>query len=419
MSSKASANHWIGGMGAPERQEARRALNVALAWGFLIFAHFPYIALAPIRTDLQPYAFLLSVLVCAASAFTLEMPRILWWFGLAPVAAAVLATREQSLLGYREVLTYLSIFTNTAATLAVLRLPQGTQMLRQMLTFSTLAWLTMGIMERIFSPSILHFVIPNLSLDAGRGVTGFATEPSFYGIYCLVLLGLNFLYNDNKRSIALLLLFQIIFLAQSSITIVLLLIFIAFRTIFYPSWRIIAAVVTLLLVGLALFLYVLPRYVDNVRVAFLALQILADPLTLANYDVSINARVGHVLFSVLGFLDNHGMPYGFGHFEEYVNLKAPALGYNWLGALSPDMKIMSGYGGLLFEVGAFGLATLLAVGVIVWRYFMNNWRLGALAALFATTMMFSAIQISLPVLGLALGWMVAMRNHKTAPARPA
>jgi hypothetical protein len=364
--------------------------------------------LVPLQSDVQPYALIMSLLVCAFGIPS-KIRWETWLLAVAPSAALVIwLAEDQSFFGLRETLSFLSPLSIAVATITILELPGGPEMLRRFLVFATYCWLFFGLVERLYDPTLLVALIPNTSVDETRGVAGLATEPSFYGVYCLFLLLLNYISNNNNKKIMVMLLFQIFILAQSSVTILLLLVFIAYRAVLFPSLRLIMGVLFLLLICVLLFIYVLP-YLTNLRIASLTLNLLSQPTALLQVDKSLNARAGHVLFSILGFIDNHGLPWGFDHFNEYVNQKSASLKNVWLGGLSPHMKIMSGYGAGLFELGILGLFIPLVAVLSIFRYFRPDIRSGILFALYISTIMFSAIQVSLPFFGVFLGWLLTKK----------
>jgi hypothetical protein len=213
--------------------------------------------------------------------------------------------------------------------------------------------------------------------------------------------------------ILLLLLFQIFFLAQSGVTILLLLFLPAYWFFFFPRPSAILGVLCFLALAALAFVYMLPQ-VQGLRVAYLAANLLAHPLDLSRIDVSVNARIGHILFSILGFLDNHGIPGGFDHFNTYVGFKASKVNFVWLGGLSPHMKIISGYGAGLFELGIFGLAIPLAGLIACLNFFRPELRKGLVFGAFLTTIMFSGNPVSLPCFGLFLGYLMAGSQRQSS-----
>jgi hypothetical protein len=396
---------------APTDEGARRRApsKMPIAGIFLFFCFFPYIEILPTESDLQPYAFIMSLAVCLTARG--KLPREIGLLSASAFAAFVLwLLDDRSFFGFREFLSFFSLTTVTAAAVSALRTSHGLLLLRRYVVFATYCWLIVGLIERLVAPSLMSALIPNMSLDSDRGVTGLATEPSFYGIYCVCLLGLNYLCNNGDRKISLALLIQIIVLAQSSIAVLLLIIFAIYWLVFFVSIRKIVLASLAVLAVLWIVADLLPQF-NAMRIAQLPLDFVADPRAVLETDGSVNARFGHSLFSLLGLFDNWGAPYGFNHFHEYVGKKLSEIDYVWLGRLDADVKIMSGYGAALFELGAFGLLIPIAIALAITRYFRGRTRVAIFVACYVTTVMFSAIQLSLPLLGLMLGVLLA-------PSRP-
>lgn len=396
-----------------EAEQAETASTLLLAALFFLFSFFPYISFVSTSTDLQPYALIISLVILGAGGVPRNLPRHTWLLAIAPLAAfSIWLSGDFSYFGFRESLTFLSPLTIAIATFAVLQLSQGREMLRWFVVVTTYVWLAVGLAELFYGPTLVAPLIPNLSFDQTRGVPGLATEPSFYGLHCICLLALNYLCNNNSKLIAALLIFQIIFVAQSSIAVVMLFIFMFYALLFLPSLKAVTMTIGVAIAAIWLSTYLQPRFQDA-RIVYLFLTLLSDPSTLVSVDVSLNARVGHVVFSILGFIDSLGMPHGFNHFYEYALRRADTVSFVWLGSVDPNKKIMSGYGSELFEIGIFGLFTPLGVAIAIACYFRHHLRQTALVVLYVTTVMFFAIQVSLPLLGVLIGWILSN------PRRPA
>jgi len=378
---------------------------------FFFFCFFPYLAPLPLPTDLQPYAFVASALILLGALVAGRgLPRLVWLLAVPPVAAISLVLLDNaSLFAMRASLTYVSLFTVTAVTCIAWQSLKYRLMLRQFVPLATYTWFIAGLIE-IFEPRFFSVIISNLSIDADRGVTGLATEPSFYGIYCFMLMGLNYLANNNNKKIFFFLVFQIVFFAQSSITLVFLLIFIIYWVLFYLSLRTIVAAAVAMSFLAVVFDYLLSQMHDS-RVSYLVLRVLEDPWSLILIDTSINARIGHVLFSILGFFDNYGVPRGFDHFSEYVMTKINYVDFLWLGSLDSGLKIMSGYGGAFFELGVFGVVIFLVVSIAIVQHFRRQLRRQLLFLFLINTVMFAAIQLSLPFIGMMLGILIASSHR--------
>jgi hypothetical protein len=388
-----------------EGARGRAPSKMPIAGVFLFFCFFPYIEILPTESDLQPYAFIMSLAVCLTARG--KLPREIGLLSASAFAAFVLwLLDDRSFFGFREFLSFFSLTTVTAAAVSALRTSHGLLLLRRYVVFATYCWLIVGLIERLVTPSLMSALIPNMSLDSDRGVTGLATEPSFYGIYCVCLLGLNYLCNSGDRRISLALLIQIIVLAQSSIAVLLLIVFVIYWLLFFVSIKKLILASLAVLVMLWIIPDLLPQF-NAMRIAQLPLDLVADPRAVLETDASLNARFGHSLFSLLGLFDNWGAPYGFNHFYEYVGKKLSEVDYVWLGRRDADVKIMSGYGAALFELGAFGLLIPIAVALAIKRYFRGRTRVAIFVGCYVTTVMFSAIQLSLPLLGLMLGVLLA------------
>lgn len=375
-----------------------------LSGPFLFFCFFPYLTPVATNTDLQPYALLLSLVVCII--YRWRLPLALWLLGVPTLVALLLWMMDlSSFFAFRSFAGYLSLWTIAIATYVLLRQSDKVdRMLRSFVAFATWIWLVAGLIETFINPSLFASFIPNISLDVDRGVTGLATEPSFYAIYCIFLIGLNLLCRGNDRLIIALLLFQIVFLAKSAIGVVMLAILFAYWGVIFVSPHRLAVVALTAVAGALITKYVLPQFLD-LRLASLVIDIWENPALVLQVDTSVNARVGHMLFSVYGFVDNLGLPHGFDHFHHYVADKLSDGDYVWLGVNEPGLKIMSGYGSALFELGVFGMFVPLAVTLMIFSHFRGRGRTAAVVNLYVHTIMFAAIQLSLPLLGVCLGYM--------------
>jgi len=77
----------------------------------------------------------------------------------------------------------------------------------------------------------------------------------------------------------------------------------------------------------------------------------------------------------------------------------------WLGSLDDDLKIMSGYGAALFELGFVGLLYLVSFTLASYKYFRGDIKTFLVLTAFVHTIMFAAVQMSLPLLGFLIGYL--------------
>lgn len=371
---------------------------------FILFSFTPYTAIIPIHTDIQPYSILMALFVCMLG-LPPTLPSVSWFLVAPPfVSLAIWLAQGGGSFGFRETVVYAAPLVTMIATLIILGKNGGREMFQRAIRFAAYGWLVAGLSEHLFGKEIFSFLLHAADSSKSRGVTGLATEPSFYGIYCLFLIILNFIMNGNRKDVLYLCIFQIIILAESAITVAMFIPLGILLALFYPNRTVIFSVIFASLVSIFAIIYIFPM-IHGVRIVYLVDALLKHPTYLLDVDRSVNSRVGHMLFSILGFFQNFGVPHGFEKFSSYVILEAPRLGYDWIGSLDPSLKIMSGYGSAVFELGWFGLAFPLAAAIVTFEYFGRRVRAAWIFWLYLAAIMSAAVQISLPFFGILLGWL--------------
>ena len=158
----------------------------------------------------------------------------------------------------------------------------------------------------------------------------------------MILLFVALDIKDKKKYIYLLL-FQIVFLAQSSMTILFLMIYCFYYSIFKVNLKTISLVLFGVFTAL-LFIYNMDLSPHNIRVFQLINMFLSDPSNIFIADASINDRVSAIYFSIKGFIDNNFIANGFGTYSQYLNSELPKQSTFWW--VSVSNRIMSFYGGI-------------------------------------------------------------------------
>jgi len=380
----------------------KTATVTALASLFLFFVFFPYLTIIPLGTDLQPYALLVAVaLLTLVSSW--RWPAQIWLLA-GPIVASLLIGVVQlfSFSALRGIGAYATPFFVAGATYAVLR--ARPRLVDNFIKYVPYIWLAVGLIQATLDQEFMKALLPNMSLDPDRGVTGLATEPSFYGIFCLFLLVLNYLRNSRDKLVAFVLLFQILFLAKSSVAVFSLVTLLLYFGLVNLSIKQIALCAIVMVGG---YYAIVTLFPDDWRIVTLTSALLQDPSLLLLTDTSVNSRFGHFLFSTVGFFQDGLMPHGYGSFTHYVKeaLAVRYPEYVWLGSLDDDLKIMSGYGSALFELGFVGLLYLVSLTVASYKYFRGDVKSFLVLTAFVHTIMFAAVQMSLPLLGLLIGYL--------------
>jgi hypothetical protein len=393
-----------------------RAILSPLDLLYLAAVLFPYVGPVPFRSDVQPYAVVLATLLLVTSR-ELRIPRLVCLL-LIPVAAAAVfvVLGDFAFYGIRAFVGYWSLFAHaTAGYLVCQRIPR---VVVRWLSATAVIWLLVAVAQQLVSPTLTRGFIPNVSVDADRGMSSLATEPSFYGLFCFFMLLLFRVMAYESWLFKFLLVMQIVLLARSAMGILALLILISARAL--TRLRPLYFFVLLAIMG-ALILTAHEASADvNVRAIFLLVTAFTDPTSLLTSDTSINARVDHVIYSMQGFFSSFGAPHGFDTFASYIDgLMASNPNMIWLGESPKGMRIMSGYGGALFELGWFALPIPFVLTVCIWRRFRFERREFWAYAIALNAVMFSAVQISLPLVGFLAGACLARGRDVESPLRTA
>ena len=209
--------------------------------------------------------------------------------------------------------------------------------------------------------------------ERGRGEVCLAPEPTFYGIICIlfILLGyLNFKENKGIKKLYTLLIIQIFIYARSSLVILMILAclmlyaFISFMAKKKNKLKIFLIVSFFLFV----FITIINNYseqISGIRIGRILTLMFENPDKLVLIDDSINERFVHLFFPIYGFFENWGLPHGYSQYADFMDdcYNNPDLNY-----LVTDytlnnkiIRIMSGWGSILFELGAVGLLLLYVI----------------------------------------------------------
>lgn len=166
--------------------------------------------------------------------------------------------------GTRSVLGYLTV--ELVHLVFSIILEKHYEIFVKFLKISTIIYLIVGLVQILFYDEFMSFLLNRNSTTDSRGVASLVAEPTFYGIVCLFLI-LLFVALDikDKKKYIYLLLFQIVFLAQSSMTILFLLIYCFYYSIFKVNLKTISLVLFGVFTAL-LFIYNMDLSSHNIRV---------------------------------------------------------------------------------------------------------------------------------------------------------
>lgn len=368
---------------------------------FFLTAFFPYITWLPIEfgSDLQPYAFIISIVLLCFSKKELPKGFLVLYF-IALEATLIFSLSDVELNEIRSLSSYWALFIIPFATYTVLK--KDIHNVKKIIQYMFILYFLIGLIQFLFDKSFLTFLAHDWRTTDDRGVTNLMVEPTYYAIFCLLGIFIAYEIQLEKRYIFFLI-FQIIFFSKSSMIIMLFILFLFLRFIFL-RFSIKEGLIIFLLFSFMSFLFVFYGYIFmNLRFMEIFILLTESPFDLILLDKSINERLVHLFFSIHGWYSNFFiLPNGFSSFGHYLTENLPNYpeyfivnDYGMKGA-----RIMSGYGAALFELGIGGI---LLIGYI-W-YLQTALSYPLYLRVFFLLFMLTAVPLAIPLVGIYVGLM--------------
>lgn len=383
---------------------------------FLISCFFPYIQIVPLGTDSQPYGLAFGLVIIFLKRIRHLNKDLFLLFTVAVAAIICVLFSPLNFNSVRSVLNYTSLFVVSTASYLVLR--DGKILKLSFFKKCVYVWLFVALIQQFVYRRFAVSLIPRLAIGteaSARGVCSLAPEPTFYAIICVLLsiiCYLNFRQEKDYRRIQWLLLLQTVILSRSATIIMVgLVAFIIYELLYNmrQNARNIL-IVPLVLVSMFIVLQTILPYISQYRVGALFAKLFQDPLMFVTVDESVNERFIHAFFPIYGFFQDFGIPHFYGNFQEYMNEIHSCGDFNkYIPYLKGNyLRIMSGLGCLLFELGIFGLPLIY----VIYRNFKilaqrNKW------ALFFGILLFGTLLNALPLSNALLGFVVGNIIYKS------
>jgi len=386
--------------------------NASFLYVFIMaFSFFPYVTFYSFGSDIQPWS-ILSILLMSLLLFysNVKFDNILVFLFIPFFYAfSLMFISTDYMSGIRSLLGYLTVALVPLVFYIILE--KHYKLFLKFLKFSTIIYLIVGVVQVLFYDEFMSFLLNRSSTTDSRGVVSLVTEPTFYGIVCLFLI-LLFVTLDvkAKKKYIFLLLFQIVILAQSSMTILFLIIF----SFYYFIFKVNLKTISFVLFGIVttiLFIYNMDLSSYSIRIFQLISMFLSEPSNIFIADASINDRVSAIYFSIKGFVDNNFIANGFGTYSQYLNSELPKQNTFWW--VSESNRIMSFYGGILFELGFVGLLIPFVYSILIFRAYKYQISSALLYFFFLNTILLSAIPLSFPFVGIYMAILLYKAKYET------
>jgi len=249
-------------------------------------------------------------------------------------------------------------------------------------------------------------LVNNSRTTAERGVTGLATEPTYYGVVMLFyILFFRVVRPRFERMYIFLASLAILVFAKSAMAALFLISYFFVLSFFGRYWSIRFGYI-----GMIFSLPFLFRFLPDSRMKNLLSSLIDNPVDVLLVDASVNDRFFHVFLSLKGFFVNFGLPHGFSSFagfaENQLSIYSGIIISEWF---SLSGRIMSGLGSALFELGFFGLLYLFIPIYVLYPLCRNG-----VGFFMSITFLFFVILISAMPLGFSLfPLFLAVVNYET------
>lgn len=351
---------------------------------------FPFTMWVPVwytGTDSQPYAFVISILavlyyVCIKkeNKCSREMMLLIFCVLLIGVYAITDAISLGIMYVAKRYVTYVSMASIPLALFFVMK-ARG-RVWERFIKFSIWVWLIAGIIQKWFDSDFAGRYVIRQTTDIERGVVSLATEPSAYGYYCLFVLLLVWGFQKNRLFYMGLLLIQILAMAQSTVTLMYLGIYLigyALNEILLRKKYAFLKYFGLLGGGLgALYFAYSKQLLPGRMYQIIHLVLIGDWSSLLK-DGSIGKRLDGITDSIGRFVDNLALPQGF-----------------------VGERYFSGNGILLVEGGFISVIILFVLANMIWKAYPGSQRFMFVFGFLI--IMFSAIPYSCPIVCMYIGY---------------
>lgn len=352
---------------------------------------FPFFGSKTSWMDTQPWALLLAIAMMVFWLFKEKKwesnfyTNALLCLFAACVVIGIYSVRDiTAILSLKKSgANYASIFFITMAAYYMFKRQRGLQEL--WLKIIIWIWFIVGIIQKYFISDFGYFLLSATRRDNSRGVLSLAAEPSFYGYICFFFLLFALEFKRFRWVYVACLVYQIVFLATSSVTLLYLAVLGFFAIIqsivkgYKWGYLIIGAGGVSAIAG---HFYLINKIPSN-RLVSLIRTALCSPKDLLK-DVSIGMRIESITTSVQTFANHFGIPEGFS-----------------------ETRITSGYGAMLVEVGFIGVLLIL---LFMSLFVESVYPVIVTAGL--SIVMFSGIPMSCPLFSFYLGYCLYKKNER-------
>lgn len=374
----------------------KHKLNNVIFFLFYMLVCFPFVGVNVINSDTQPWALLMAIGIVLyywlfkgvwySNTYTKSLLLFLMYCMVVGLLSIANMSSFSSLI--RSGANYATVFFVTIATYYIMKEQNGLK--EKWVKTAIWIWFVVGFVQKFIYSEFGYSVLSNARTMKNRGVISLASEPSFYGYMCIFLAVFAFDFIKFRTLYVMLCLVQIIFFANSTVSIMYLVVFVIAYVVVSIAAKEPKGYVTL--VSFAVFGILLYEAIPSLVNRFHNRSLALIYNMFYNWDElmgdnSVTLRLMNITDSIEGMVEWWGLPHGFS-----------------------STRIQSGYGAMAYELGIIGIVMLILFFVVM----VNN-RMGVVVAIGITAMLFSAVQLANPLFSFYVGYCMykkSVRNQR-------
>tara|TARA_B110000008_G_scaffold279922_1_gene329652 strand:- start:1869 stop:3116 length:1248 start_codon:yes stop_codon:yes gene_type:complete len=411
------------------------SINFDLLSSFFLvfFCFFPFIKISIFgtSTDLQIYAFLISIIIICKN-FNKTKFNLSYLF-IPPTLLSILIfffDLSFSLENLKFLYNYISFPVVFYASYSCIKEKKIAQE-NNLIFILILIWFIIGLIQYKIDATFLTSLLydPRGFGTYGRGIGALAPEPSIYGLMCLLFLILTI---EKKMIISSILLIIQIFLFSASTTAILISLIVINIYLFFLISNKSKILLTISLIfcflNQSIILDFSTKYLNkNLRIYNVLEQYKHSysnndsliKINLESFDVAIQARIKHVVLPFKKWTENYAVPNGIFRYEidrDFYTAfpKKRNLGHgseNIINFYETSNTIMSGHSRAAYELGIFSLFYILITYLIFKKY--SNKKLFIQLRLFFSFNLILLMPISYanPIIAFMLGYFYGKKNY--------
>lgn len=350
-----------------------------LQYLFLLFCFFPFVG-PHIGTDMQPFAFFMAIILLLLkgkiSICDVDIKYFSFWLTVLMGFVLISYLINDPFQVTKRLFSYASIIVIPITVYNCVSISK--EQFEKILKVAILIWLFVGLVQRFINPSFMTQFMSYYRNPFGRGVCSLSCEPSFYGYMMFFFSLLASKFDTHKYLYICICIIQVVFLSQSVTVFLYYAIFGVFYFVGSHKFILKKMLMALGIAGVALVVicYIM-GHMQGTRMYNLLYMFIKGGYGLLSQDQSVIERTSSLMLS----FSKHGIP-------------------SFLG----DMTIMSGLGGVIYDLGFF----CIPIFYYVFKPFTKRKDMLWVYGITLFICMFSAIQLSSPTFALIVG--LAIRN---------